>query len=269
MSNSYGQDGWGQSPQIGYPSWGQSDGRGYGAQTAYGQSPADPGVPVAPQYGGYAPQGQNAQFGQPQYGQQPFGGYAPQGQNAQFGQPQYGQPQLGQPQYGQPGGFPPYPNQDGNPFAAPPSYGMGGPGGHVERPGMLKAACIILWVGGALAVLVSLVFFATDPAEAGIYGIENSTWKLIWFGVLMASALDIVLPVFVWKGSNAARIAVTIFIGLSTLVSLGSFANGADAGSGIGGIAVSVLVLVFLWQRSSTEYMAYRKRLKDSGRQVL
>ncbi|MGC5628113.1 hypothetical protein ACPYO6_07670 [Georgenia sp. Z1344] len=266
MSNSYGQDGWGQTPQQGDPSWGQSQQGEYGAQTPYGQSPADPGVPAAPQYGAYADPGQQ---GQPQYGayadpgqqgRPPYGAYAPQGQNAQFGQPQYGQ--QGGAQYGQQAGLPTYPNQDDNPFAAPPAYGMGGHGRPVERPGMLKAACIILWVISGLALLGGFAYLALDPSDvapAGTY-IREDDLRAIGVGVLIGAVLYAFLTVLVWRGSNVGRIILTVLLVLSVLGALANIASGAAAG--VVTLLLVVLVLVFLWQKTSSEYIAYRKSTK-------
>ena len=67
-------------------------------QPQYGTAPQQ----GQPQFGAQPQRGQQAPFGQPgQQGQQQFGGQPQQGQQNPFGQP--GQPQPGQQQYGQPG----------------------------------------------------------------------------------------------------------------------------------------------------------------------
>ncbi|UPX15038.1 uncharacterized protein EKO05_0005505 [Ascochyta rabiei] len=108
------------------------------------QSPAFPPSPMSP-YSGQAPQNQWSQppppqqYGQQQYGQQP---YQQQGQWSQPPQPQYGQPpqQYGQQPYGQygppggPGGPPP-----GQQYGAPPPpQGQGGFGGPQGGPPPLQ-----------------------------------------------------------------------------------------------------------------------------------
>ncbi|WP_409332465.1 hypothetical protein [Trujillonella humicola] len=121
------------------PSGQQPGSQGWGQQPGQGGQPDEPtrqiGQPAPPtsQFQPGQPGGerdQTAQFGQPEYGQQPqYGqpqyGQPEYGQQPQYGQPQYGQPQYGQPQYGQPqyGG----PGGPGGPV--PPGYGPGGPGG--------------------------------------------------------------------------------------------------------------------------------------------
>ncbi|MGO1737712.1 MAG: hypothetical protein ACTHYM_01820 [Actinomycetaceae bacterium] len=249
MSNSYGQDGWGRSPQQGDP-WGQ-DPAGPGQQSPYGQSPADPGVPQygqqgQPQYGAYAQSGQNQQFGQP--GQPQYGAYAQPGQNQQ---------------YGRPGGLPAYQGQDDNPFAAPPAYGaMGGYGGAVERPGVLKAACIIMWIISGLALLGGIAFMALSPSDLGVSGPED-VFVTVGIVVIVMALLYAVLATFVWKGSNVARIILTVLLGLSLLGSLSTIGQGGtDAGGNVLGLVLLILVLVFMWQRSSSAFMKYRAATK-------
>lgn len=247
MSNSYGQDGWGQAPQQG-DQWGQNA-AGPEQQAPYGQSPADPGVP---QYGAYAQQGQ------PQYG-----AYAPQGQ-PQYGQnAQYGQDaQYGQNQQLQQGGLPAYQGQDTNPFAAPQAYGAAGGygGGPVERPGMLSAACIILWVISGLALLGGIGIMAMEPSDLGLRSQDADLLQTVGVVVLVMAVLYTFLAVLVWKGSNVARIILTVLMGLSLLGSLAQLGQGG--GGSIVGLILVILVLVCLWQRQSTAYMKYRAATK-------
>lgn len=242
MSNSYGQDGWGQQPATG-DQWGQG-GAGqapYGQGGFSGQHPADPGVP---QYGAYA---------------QPDQGY---GQHQQFGQAPYGSPQ-GDGQgagYGQNqalGGYDP-----ANPFAAPQPYGGMGGGGHMERPGTLKAACVITWVIAGFAILGGLALAAVDPSDVGVSSPYGDSFGGFAAALIIAALLYAGMAMLIWKGSNVGRIILTVLFSLSLLGGVANIAQGVNPGTGVVGLILAVLVLVFLWQRSSTEYIQFRQRTK-------
>ncbi len=145
-------EGWG-TPQFNQPP--QDDGRqqppAYGApQPSYEQPqqppPSQYGPPQQPppsQYG----QPQQPQYGQQQYGQQPYG---------QPQQPQYGQQQYGQQPYGQPGFGP---QGYGQPFGAPQSGG--------SKKGLIFGGIGVVVVAGIVVLVLALtgVFGGSGPAS--------------------------------------------------------------------------------------------------------
>ncbi|MFF3086403.1 hypothetical protein ACFVRB_15340 [Streptomyces nojiriensis] len=159
-------------------------------------------------------------FGEPHnpYGQQPP--QAPQGQ------PGYGYPQQA------PQGVPPQGGY-GYPQQAPQAYpggpggypgGPGYPGAHMEMPGGVKAARVILWIMGALQVLGGLFFIIGGAVFAA--ALSDSSYS-------SSSAEDV--------GAVAGTVGVVLgvfFIGLS----LWPILTAAKLAKGRGGVRVSGII---------------------------
>lgn len=204
------------------------------------------------------PYGQQGQQGQP--GQQP--GYGqPQGQPG-YGQPPQGQPGYGQPPQGQPGyGYPGQPQGQpgyGYPQAPPVQqpYGghPGGPGGHMEMPGGVKAARVMLWITAAFQVIGGIAVFAmmgsVDDAlgDAGASSSDAAAFNdlgqgiLGFLGVLMLifAALSVTLALKMKTGGNATRVCAIVYGAFATLGGVVSLPTGIVT------LALGILIIVFV-----------------------
>lgn len=244
MSNSH--DGWGQSQQPG----------------GWGQSP-DPSGRPEPRYGAYAPTGQDG-----------AGQSDPFAVPGSAGQQSYGQQAYGQQGYGQQAA--PYgqsPADASNPFAAPQPYGGYGQqmfgGAAPSRPGMLTAACVIVWVVAGFAVLAALGMMVVGAEiqdalwDAGLH-VSSSAIQGLGIVVLIMAGLYVLGAVLAFKGGQGGRILLTVLLGLSVLGQISNMAQGAG-GQSLLGLAIIVMCIVFLWVKPSSEYVAAVRAAKQSG----
>ncbi|RKW71346.1 FUSC family protein [Galactobacter caseinivorans] len=243
----YGQPGQptpGQYGQPGQPTPGQ-----YGQQGQYGQ-PAQaqaqppvfgqqqyPGafVPGGPyDHTGQVPQGpfSGNQAGQPTQPGQPFHP----GQQGQQGQPGY-QGHQGQPGYqGQPA-FQGYQGQQG--YGALPGFSSQ-PTSAGSRPTTITVAGVLLWVGAALAVVLTIIGVFAVPTSVIRQTLLSDTsgqdradlermltpgflQGVLWFVVILyvvMAGTAVLVGLQTWKGSNAWRIVGTVCGGIAVLFNL-------------------------------------------------
>ena len=244
---------------------GGSDEQGWGRQDP-GQSPYG-GNPYGQQqpYGGQQPQGQQSYGGgqqpygygePPPYGQQqPYGGQAPYG-----GQPPYGQQQA----YGY-GGMTPMPG------GTPPPI--------VPRPSEVGTA-FWLWIANIVVGIVSVAVtfltldstvtaqvrdqLATDPQLSTVNAESFVRIALVVGAVftLLFAGLKLFFLFKMRSGRNWARVTLTVFGGLSillTVVSLGQ-ASGIEAGFGLVGAILIVAAIVFMFTGGARDYFASRPK---------
>ncbi|MFF1417281.1 hypothetical protein [Streptomyces sp. NPDC058280] len=177
----------------------------------------------------------NNPYGQPQ-GQQPGYGY-PQGQPQ--GQPGYGYPQappVQEPYGGYPGGY---------------------PGGHMEMPGGVKAARVMLYILGGLQVLGAIGIVVAGAwlsdrltESADTYG-TNDNAASIGMGVMVILGI-LTLGVALWAiltagkfatGGNGIRISAIVYGSVVTALSLLSLLSANIFA--IVSVALGVMIIVF------------------------
>ncbi|MQA84166.1 MAG: hypothetical protein GEV03_05945 [Streptosporangiales bacterium] len=199
------------------------------------------------------------------------------GQQQPPGGPQY---PPGPPQQGPPGGLPGYPPPGGQ---QPPQggawgqpegqwgYGAYGAYDHPRRPGTVLGGAIMTYVGSAFLVLLGVVLliggavsasFMEGAAESGAMGdMPPNTLRLVILGlggfVLVLGAVLIALALFAQKGSNGARIGLTVIGGIQILLGLASLVTGSPQ------TIVTVLyvgvVLVLFWVGGANEWYRAQK----------
>lgn len=152
-------------------------------------------------------------------------------------QPEQPQP----PQQGQPA---PYPGFGQQPHPSPPPYGEQGwaDGNDLvppRRPGTVTTACILAWVFGGIALVLSgwmLVGGLVDRDRVldqmagdtqfegtGIDPVAVFDYILVMAGIsVVLSGAGVALAVLAFKGSNAGRVGLAVCAGLAILVSLGT-----------------------------------------------
>lgn len=180
-----------------------------------------------------------------------------------YGSPPYGSPQYpagtdpgpagwGPPQGwgGQPQGWGDQPQGGwGQPQYGPP----GGPYGPPRRPGTVLAAAIMTYVGAALFIVLGLVLvigssnpdFREGFAEgAGTEGVPTGAIAGVGVVVALVGIALIVLAAFAQRGSNGARIGITVIGGVFIFLQLVSIATGAaQALLGLIWIGVAITLL--------------------------
>ncbi|MFD5112852.1 hypothetical protein ACFVWX_22295 [Streptomyces sp. NPDC058220] len=187
----------------------------------------------------------NNPYGQPQ-GQQP-------GQQPGYGQPQ-GQPGYGYPQ-GQPQGQPGYGYPQAPPVQEPyGGYPGGYPGGHMEMPGGVKAARIMLWVISAFQIIGGIIAFAAmgsiDDAmnDAGATTADTEAFADLGKGIvavmavlmLVFAALSVTLALKMKTGGNATRVCAIVYGAFAT------FGGVLSLPLGIVTMALGILIIVFV-----------------------
>jgi hypothetical protein len=174
--------------------------------------------------------------------------------------------------------YQPYPGGD----ASPQQSGMPGAPVKPPLPQSVARAVQVMYLG-ALASLVGIVIdlltrhslrtfiadHATNKGKRLTAAQVNDAYHVELVALVVVGLISIGL--WLWmaqmnkRGKNWARITSTVFFALSTLGAIGSLAGGAFSGGSatrfyslvvwvIGGVA-----LIFLWQRSSTEYFKPRQ----------
>jgi hypothetical protein len=182
--------------------------------------------------------------------------------SAPAGQYPYADPYLSNSQY-------PYPYTGGFPEVRPGDV-------RPRRPGVMHLALVLFILSAVVpgltaALLVVLVTgAASDPTLASAVddlsrqlntSVEQGlTYFRVAAGIIAALAISyIVFAVVAWRGRNWARIAITVLTGLFDLVLVLGLVGGA-VGGGVypttGLVAASVLGVVLLYLRPSSEYFA-------------
>ncbi len=155
--------------------------------------------------------------------------------------------------------------------APPPSDGYGQTA--TEPPPAIKTAVNIIWAVVALSVVGTVMTFVLlddiveatganltqaqeDAARTG--GIVGAIIGFLVFGVLW-----IVLGIFLRKGASWARIVLTVLVGLGLIFGLLGLTQDQPAAL----LALTVIqivlyaaLLLFMWRRESSDYIAAQKR---------
>lgn len=126
--------------------------------------------------------------------------------------------------------------------------GLARPG--TPRPGGVTLVAIIGIVSGVLLLGVALVVFSSSPADS-IAGL--AVIKLI-FG-----AADIIVAIFLLRGSNLARVLLTISFGYSVLSSAITVfviqsAGGTETAGAITSIILALIGIALLWTANANKY---------------
>lgn len=206
--------------------------------------------PPPPGQGPDQPQGQPPQSPGQSPGQSPYG------------QTPYGQQPSGQPPYGQ------APDSYGQPYGSPQGYGAADP---ERRPGTVTAAVVITWVlSGLSALLFGFTMLAILVAKDAVIdelerqpgfedaGIDSDAAvgviAAVLGGFLVWSLIAFVLAVFVFRRSNAARIALIVSASVAAIVSLLSITSIVSFVT----LAGSVTAIVLLFMGGAGDWFARR-----------
>ncbi|MER7946152.1 hypothetical protein ABTY59_02015 [Streptomyces sp. NPDC096079] len=178
-------------------------------------------------------------FGDPN---NPYG--QPQGQGQQ---PGYGYPQQ------TPQGVPP--QGYGYPAAPPVSPYGGYPGAHMEMPGGVKSARVMLWImsvfnviGGLAAIGMSFAIDSADLDTSGSSSADAEAFADLGQGIMIGAGIislifavfGIVLAVKFKTGGNGVRVGAIVWASFAVLFSLFSLPLG------IVSLALGVLIIVFV-----------------------
>ena len=138
-----------------------------------------------------------------------------------------------------------------------------------EAPPAIKTSVAIVWATVALSVISTILTFilldeiveaagveldSTEEDAARIGGIVGGI-----IGFLIFGALWILLAVFLRKGASWARIVLTVLAALGLLTGLFGLTRDQPAVFlvlGVVQLALMVALLVFMWRRESSEYIA-------------
>ncbi len=161
----------------------------------------------------------------------------------------------------------PTPDGVGQPEEAPaPAYV---PPKVLTRPASVTVLVILMWISiaaslfiGFLVLIFGIVIAATSVAEVEKLLIQNgmSIGDAVQIapvlgglmiggaiGLFIVSVLTILLAIFVAKGSNVARILLTIIVAIRILSSLATLSQGFRGGVLIGVVLEVALDVVLLW----------------------
>ena len=119
----------------------------------------------------------------------------------------------------------------------------------IARPGGVTLVAVLTWISGALEILGgTLLLFQTSIAST-VEQFGGASQLIVSALVsILIGAVIIVVAVGLMRGSNGARIVVTIFEGLSILSSV--FLAIAYPAGAIGeyfGIAIALVIIALLW----------------------
>jgi hypothetical protein len=176
--------------------------------------------------------------------------------------------------------FPKYPGdgsaEGGQPAPPPPDLAPSAP----ERPSSISTAVKLMWAGAALAVIGAVLgLITTDKAtiaeqmreaDSGVTQTEIDAGYISSMVILVIFSV-IAVGLWAWmawkngQGRSWARVVATVLGGLGILSTLGSLAFAGAMGAGGGGgtgsiilgvvqIGLTVVILVLLWKKQSTEY---------------
>ena len=152
------------------------------------------------------------------------------------------------------------------------------------RPGSVTALVILMWIGVGITLLFAVVLFLAgagvsassladvtaslirdfnlSPTRAESIAKVLGPLMLVGGGVLLIAAfVQALLAVFISRGSNVARILVTILIGLRILSVLATLAQGFGGGIVlyvITELLFDILLLVLLYNRAANQFFTNR-----------
>jgi len=128
----------------------------------------------------------------------------------------------------------------------PPSGPM--PFSTMFRPGTVTAAGVILYVGAALALVVSCLAFsvASDTADESL----AVTTAVIY---AVAGVGNAVLAFFLMRGKRWARVVTIVLCAVGVLFAVVTFFSGGGLANCVG-IALNVAVIGLLLSTSANEY---------------
>jgi hypothetical protein len=174
--------------------------------------------------------------------------------------------------------YQPYPGGD----QSPQPTGMPAAPVKPPIPQSVTRAVQVMYLG-ALASLVGIVIdlltrhslrtFIRDHATTNGKRLTNTQVTNTYHAELVVLVVVGLIAVGLWiwmaqankRGKNWARITSTVFFALSTLGAIGGLAGGALSGGtanrfyGLVVWVIGAVAIIFLWQRSSTEYFKPRQ----------
>lgn len=142
-----------------------------------------------------------------------------------------------------------------------------GPAGPRQRPGRVLAGSIMTFVGAGLMVLLGLLLLVAASNEDFVAGFTTELGAgtlgsgfVTGFGVfaLLVGSAVIVLAAFALRGSNGARIALTVIGGLFILADLASIVLGSPRAI-VGLIWIAVAITLFWSGDASAWYRTARR----------
>lgn len=118
------------------------------------------------------------------------------------------------------------------------------------RPGGVTLVAIIGIVTGVLLVSAAVIALSSSPAS-GVAGVAVI--------ILIFGAADVIVSIFLLRGSNLARVLLTISFGVSVISSAISVfliqsANGTETGSAISSIVLALIGIALLWTARANKY---------------
>ena len=126
----------------------------------------------------------------------------------------------------------------------------------VERPGGVTLVAVLTWIGGALDILGgTLALFGTSVAAANEQVANASLYIAASIVVIAIGAVVIVVAVGLMRGSNGARIVVTVIEVVSIIGSI--FLAIAYPAGAIGeyfGVAIALVIIALLWTRRANAF---------------
>ncbi len=129
----------------------------------------------------------------------------------------------------------------------------------VNRPGGVTFVAVLAWISGALDILggTILLFQTSIASTVEQFGGASRLIATALAGILIGVVV-IVVAVGLLRGSNGARIVVTVFEVLSILISV--FLAIAYPAVAIGeyiGIVFAFLIIAMLWTRRANEFFRH------------
>jgi hypothetical protein len=176
--------------------------------------------------------------------------------------PPYQQPYQSQPYQSQPYQSQPYQSQpyQSQPYQQYPQPGYGQPpayppaGGSGARPGTVTGAAVLAFIVGGLVAVFALVALAAGGAIIGITGFGG---YVIAFSVLLLAIGGLFVWSGIWALTGRNGMFLTIVAGIAAIMQLVSVFQGARA-NGLGGLAISVIIIVLLLLTPSREWFRSR-----------
>jgi hypothetical protein len=126
----------------------------------------------------------------------------------------------------------------------------------VKRPGGVSVAAVLVLLAGAIDIISGVILLVQPDAPeidvtfAGRVGVDG-----IAIGSIVIGAILVILALGVWRGSQAARMIVTVLEAFSLISSL--FLAVAYLGTAVGewaGVAISAVILILLWTKDAAAY---------------
>lgn len=115
--------------------------------------------------------------------------------------------------------------------------------GRPERPSVVTAASVLLYVFAGFGILGGLFLLGNGATGSGL----GSLLTLILLGM---SALYIVLATMILNGSTGARVTAIVLISISILINVVNFDAGSVISIGLGLLVIGLLA----WNRDAQEY---------------